>query len=177
MIHFLWIGPHMKVAYFSSFYCDLLLNRMSSSNSLYRIQLVFLIKLLNVWTSRQHWMRSFTFLNELLSTDYCKGLWLSVTLQYTVLSGDGFESPLCFLQLFIAVALGRRPSWHWVPPLNHLSDLFKVILRLVTPRFEMLVLHSNLTRFRWAWRLVAIKWNYIQYTQFKTILHLVRISQ
>jgi hypothetical protein len=46
---------------------------------------------------------------------------LSATLRYRVLSGDIFESPIFFLQLFLAVALDRRSR---IPPLNHLSFLY-----------------------------------------------------
>jgi hypothetical protein len=42
---------------------------------------------------------------------------LSVTLQYSVLPGDSFETPICFLELLLAVALDRRPA-----SLNHLSS-------------------------------------------------------
>ncbi len=35
---------------------------------------------------------------------------LSVTLQYRVLSGDSFDSPIFSLQLSLAIALDRRPA-------------------------------------------------------------------
>ncbi len=47
---------------------------------------------------------------------------LSATLQYSVLPGDSFESPVFFLELLLAVALDRRPASLRVTPLNHLSS-------------------------------------------------------
>jgi hypothetical protein len=47
---------------------------------------------------------------------------LSATLQYRLLFGDGFESLIFFLQLLLAVALDRNPTWRRVPQLNHLSS-------------------------------------------------------
>ncbi len=46
--------------------------------------------------------------------------------QYRVLSGDSFENPIFFVQLLLAVALGRRQAWNRVPPLNHLSSPYKL---------------------------------------------------
>jgi hypothetical protein len=41
-----------------------------------------------------------------------------------VLSGDGFESLIFFLPLFLAVALDRKPAWCRVPLINELSSLY-----------------------------------------------------
>jgi hypothetical protein len=49
---------------------------------------------------------------------------LSATLRYRMLSGDSFESPIFFLQLWLAVALDRSPTCYRVPPLNHLSSSY-----------------------------------------------------
>ncbi len=88
-------------------------------------------------------------------------------LRYRMLSRDSFESSIFFLELLVAVSLDRRPTWHRVPPLNHLSspytltsqkgrcmlhvismhrlgdprktaisDLSKVVLCLVAPKFD-----------------------------------------
>jgi hypothetical protein len=49
-------------------------------------------------------------------------LWAA--LRYRVLSGDSLESPTFFLQLLLVIALGRRPAWCRVSPLNHLSSAY-----------------------------------------------------
>jgi hypothetical protein len=48
----------------------------------------------------------------------------STTLKYQVLFGDSLESPIFFLQRFLAVALNRTNAWPRVPPLNHLSSRY-----------------------------------------------------
>jgi hypothetical protein len=47
---------------------------------------------------------------------------VSTTLQYRMLSGDSYESPMFFLQLLLPVALERRLAWLRVLPLNQLSS-------------------------------------------------------
>jgi hypothetical protein len=80
----------------------------------------------------------------------------SCTLWYRVLSEDSVETLIFFLQLLIAVALGRRAAGRKVLLFNQLSsphtltnhkarqaglsNFSKVILYLVAPRFE----HSTL---------------------------------
>ncbi len=113
-------------------------------------------KLFSIFPNKNEWKTSLYYLEWAVKSERIPHL--SATLRSRVLSGDNYVSPIFFLQLFLAVALDRRSVWRGFLPLNHssspcmshlismhrpgdsrqtaVSNLFKVILDLVAPKFK-----------------------------------------
>ncbi len=58
-------------------------------------------------------------------------------LRYRMLYADSYESSIFFLQLFLAVAMNRRPAWRGVPWLNPLSSPYTLSNHILDARVNV----------------------------------------